>query len=321
MGEILTLEELKGETSAYLDFTTIDDALMPQYYRDMLPHKCQCGADVIVSGDLTQPQCCNPCCWIKQAHRFAYFCQALGYKDVGSATALSLFSETKNLFDADTFLAAFRIEDAMVIRACGSAFCDTRNYIRDDLQHRALMFPDAINALGIPNIGLRSKLFQVVKKPEVFVGALLQGKTDEMCQAAGISAPQTLFALKQSIVDVCYLVRHIAPHIIAEPANEVNVMITGSVSVNGKPYTREEFVNLCESIRDANGNRVYKIKQTKARSVVEYAIADAPSSSSKYKLGKELNILITANEFYSLLKQRVGGSESNGSAGAECAVQ
>ena len=55
MGEILTLEELKGETPAYLDFTTIDDALMPQYYRDMLPHKCRCGAEVIVSGDLTQP--------------------------------------------------------------------------------------------------------------------------------------------------------------------------------------------------------------------------------------------------------------------------
>lgn len=306
----MTHEELKTLTHAYDGFFTIENSMMPIYYRDMFAKKCRCGAEIIVSADNTQPQCCNPSCWVKKAYRFAYFCQALGYKGIGPKTALLIFVRLRKQMPYDSFLSVFCLSSSDISSAVGVPTAETIEHIKEDLKKRAVSFVDAVNALAINGIGARSALFDSVGDIASLLRASLYEKTDELCDRAGIQAEQTRFALKEAQADIILLAKDVVPNIISTPANDVYLMITGHVSVNGKGYSREEFIDLCSELKDETGRPAYNLIQTKSRSLLQYAIADEPSSSSKYVLGKELGIIVTAQQFYDLLKTKLGVSES-----------
>lgn len=310
MSFALTHEELKKLTHAYDGFFTIQDSLLPLYYRNLFNQKCKCGAEIIVSFDNTQPQCCNPSCWIKKAHRLAYFCQSLGYKGIGPKTAKLIFARMRKLMPYDSFLSVFYLKPADITSYVSPSVSETIAYIKQDLQHRVVSFSEAVNALGINGIGLRSQLFTRVGDIGTLVDASLHNKIDDMCDACGIQAMQTRFALKEAQIDILIMAKDVIPNIMATPAKTVYLMITGHVSVDGKSYSRDEFLDLCASLKDSNGRPAYNLVQTKSRSLVQYAIADEPSGSSKYTLGKELGILVTAQDFYRLLKAKLEVEEN-----------
>lgn len=309
MGAILTFEQLKSVTSAFDGFTTIRDSDLPDYYKEVFPHFCKCGAEIIMTANTeeqsgyTQLQCCNPDCWIKMAHRFAYFAQSLGYKGFGETGAMKLYSALHNQFKYPTFLSIFDVPTVDILAINGDAYASSLESFKQDLKENRFQFVDAIAALGIPDIGKRSPLFDYVKDPVVLLDFIRRKKLDELCDIVGINSPRTRYFLRMSQVDIITLMCDVMPHIVSTPKNEIYVAITGSVSLNGKPVTRAEFIWECESILDKNGQQMYKLVETKSASKLDYVIADAPSNSSKYRLGQQLNKLITAEEFYQMLKK------------------
>lgn len=299
MQSVYTLEELKGLTPAYNSFANIEDCSIPEYYQSIFPHKCKCGADMIMTEPAhTQLQCCNPNCWVKMAHRLAYFVSYLGYKQFGVQSSLSLFRATHPLLKYSTFLSAFLLEPVDLLKGLNDNAASILLDIKGDIYHNSFKFVDAISALGIPNIGSGSTLFDVVKSPLILLDCSLHDKTDMLCDAAGIQAPMTRFWLSASKLDIITLMNDIMPNIMSTPKAELYVAITGRVSVDGKPYTRMEFIRLCESIRDGSGAPLYKVVETKDKSKLQYVVSDGPSSSSKYYTGVKLGILITAEELY-----------------------
>lgn len=310
MKRILTLAELKEETSAYSSFARIADCNLPDYYKSVFPHYCECGAEMIMTEPgHTQLQCCNPCCWVKMAHRLAYFISSLGYKGFGEQSALALFRATHDKLKFRSFLAAFLLTDTELQSGLSEYYASVFIDIREDIKVRSFHFVNAISALGIPNIGSRSAFFDVVKSPVVLLGYVLKNRTDELCELAGIQAPITRFQLAAFKVDIVTLMKDIMPNILDTPKGEVYIAITGKVAVNGVAYSRTEFIALCESIRDAEGVQLYKIIETKAEVKLQYVVADTPSNSDKYRLGLRLKKLITADEFYKLLQSRVDNSK------------
>lgn len=309
----MTLEQLKKVTHAFDSFTTISTAHMDNYYKGVFPSHCMCGAEMIISENNTQLQCCNPACYLKMAYRLAYFINKLGYKGFGEASALTLVQRTYKIFRYPTFLSAFLLEHSDVYMSLGDASSNIFEEIREDLHERQIYFVDAISALGIPNIGSRSTLFDVVKSPVLFLKYLIQDKTDELCDVCGIYADSTRYYLAMSKLDAVTLFKDVMPNILDTPKSEIFVAITGKVSVNGTDYTRSQFIELCEHINDGSGS-CYKIIETKAESKLQYVIADVHSASEKYRLGQRLNCLITAQEFYDLL-ENAAQAKSNKSVG------
>lgn len=306
MKPMMTLSELQEVTSAYDGFATIENCNIPDYYKEVFPKHCRCGAEMIMTREgRTQLQCCNPCCWIKMAHRLAYFISFHGFKDFSEQSCLSLFAACHDLLPYYSFLSAFSLSDTNLSLGLNDNKLAIFHEISDDLKSRAFHFNDAIASLGIPNIGPRSTLFDVVKSPLVLLQYVLQGKTNELCDMAGIQAEATRFYLKSFDIDILLLMRDVMPNIMATPKGEVYVAITGKVSVRGVEYTRADFIYLCESIRDAQGNQLYMLVETKAQDKLQYVIADSPSNSSKYQLGKRLGKLITADDFYNILVEAV----------------
>lgn len=317
LSAILTLSQLKEMTHAYDSFTTVLDSSLPEYYKEIFPKKCECGGEIILTVDtddqygFTQLQCCNPDCWIKMAHRFAYFAQSLGFKGFGATGALRLYRELHTQFKYPSFLYIFELPSSSIRVIAGDAYGDSFDSMKWELYNRGFQFKDAVAALGIPDLGKGSALFDIVKGPTVLLDFILKKRINELCDIAGINAPKSRFALEMFKLDVITLMHDVMPHILSTPKREVYVAITGSVTVEGKALTRAEFIWLCESLKDSKGEQAYKLVETKAESKLDYVIADAPSSSSKYSIGKRLGKLITADEFYALLKSQVSGGDSN----------
>lgn len=314
LSKILTLEQLQSATSAFDSFVTVGDSDLPDYYKSIFPTHCDCGGEVIMTRDTvdsygyTQLQCCNPDCWIKFAHRFAYFAKHLGYKGVGAAGSLQVFSACKDKLEYPTFLSIFLLDMQEVRMFGGTVFADVLTAMKEDFATKGFQFKDAIVALGIPGLGKGSTFFDVVKDPTVLLDRILKNRLGEICDIAGIQAPKTRFYLEISKIDILILMKYVMQHILSTPKKEINVAITGSVSVRGKALTRAEFISLCESLQESDGSQAYKLFETKSSSKLDYVIADSPSSSSKYELGKKLNCLITADDFYSILEESIGGN-------------
>ena len=306
-----TFEKLKTFTNAFDDFVTVSGSDLPEYYKTVFPSKCKCGSDIIMTsttsrfGGYTQLQCCNPYCWVKMAHQFAYFMKTLGFRDFGEASAVTMYSYLGRELKSLTFLAIFEIENSQIASIMGDAYAARFAAAKDALKNRVFQFKDIIAALGIPDIGKGSRLFDLIKDPAVLCKYMAENKTDYLCDLAGIQSVMTRYHLNMARIDVLTLFVKVAPHVYSTPKNEVCVAITGSVSVDGKPVTRSEFIGICESIRDAKGSPLYKIVETKSQAKLDYVIADSPSTSSKYKLGQDLGILITADNFVTLLRDRV----------------
>lgn len=312
---IKTLEQLQQATRAFDGFTTVEGSDLPAYYKEHFPTHCDCGAEIIMTGsnvpgesEFTQLQCCDPDCWIKMAHRFAYFAKSLGYKGLGVAGAMQVFGPFRDSLPYPTFLSIFLLDPADIRMYAGDAFTELLLSMKNDFATRGFQFKDAIVSLGIPGIGKGSAFFDVVKDPAVLLDAILKKRLGEVCDMAGIQAPKTRFYLEVARIDILILMKYVMRYILSTPKKEINVAITGSVSVRGVALTRSEFINKCESIRDKDGSQAFKLLETKAASKLDYVIADAPSSSSKYDLGKKLNCLITADDFYTLLEETAGGN-------------
>lgn len=322
---LITLQRLKEVTSAYSDFVTITESDLPDYYKGVFPHHCKCGGEVIIKsstaqgGGYTELQCCNPDCWVKMAHRLAYFCKTLGYKGFGVATAYTLFEGVYTQLTTASFLEVFSLPATEVGRYLTQSQLSLFQEIKEDILIKRCSFVDAVAALGIPCLGKRSKIFNIVKTPQALVNCVLGDKIGPLCDMAGVMSPMHRFQFEIYKLDIAILLCELMPLAVATPDKEVNIAITGSVVVEGKKISRAEFIALCESIGDVDKGTAYKLVETKARNKLEYVIADGPSSSSKYSLGKELGILITAQDFYQMLVEKAQTEEilEAGEAGSE----
>lgn len=312
---IKTLEQLQQATRAFDGFTTVEGSNLPEYYKKHFPTHCECGAEIIMTGsavpgesEFTQLQCCDPDCWIKMAHRFAYFAKSLGYKGLGVAGAMQVYGPLKDKLQYPTFLTIFLLDPADIRMYAGDAFTELLLEMKQDFATKGFQLKDAIVALGIPGIGKGSSFFDVVKEPAVLLDAVMRKRLGDVCDMAGIQAPKTRFYLEVARIDILILMKYVMRYLLSTPKKEIHLAITGSVTVRGVPLTRSEFISKCESIRGSDGSQAFKLIETKAASKLEYVVADAPSASSKYDLGKKLNCLITADDFYTLLEETVGGN-------------
>lgn len=318
MPAILTLKQVNELTTAFSEFDTVEESALPDYYKTIFPKKCKCGGEIILTRKMpdqqgfTQLQCCNPDCWIKMAHRFAYFAKSLGFKGFGETSAVSLYSALHTKFEYPTFLSIFEMAISDIMSINGEAYAMDFEAMKNSLQNDGFQFKDAIVALGIPDLGKGSRIFDIVKSPVVLLDYVIKKKTDELCEAAGIYAPKSRYFLDIYRIDIVTLMRYVMPHILSTPQHEVNVAITGHVTVDGVPLTRVEFIWKCESLTDETGAQMYKLVETKSEAKLDYVIADTPSASSKYRLGQKLGILVTAQQFYDNLKSALKGGQQNG---------
>lgn len=302
--ELKTLKELKTFTNAFDGFETVQNSTIPDYYKSIFPSHCECGAEMILdANNYTKLQCCNPNCKIKYAYKLSSFISYFGFKGIGDETCKTIMYNLYDRLPIPSFLAVFMLPDEEVHNVIGDAKFEIYLDIKSELKKSTVWLRDAMASLSISGIGANSKLLSTIKDYKIILNFLLKDKTSDLLHICGINNKLSHYGLKAAKLDVFILFSKILGGIKIEPKGEIFIAITGSVSVKGKPLTRAEFVELCSAFKDDTGQPLFKLTETKATSKLEYVIADAPSSSSKYSIGLEKNILITADEFYNILEK------------------
>lgn len=302
------LEELPEAKTFFSEYKTIKDSALPDYYKELFPHTCDCGSEVIIKDNVfTDMRCCNPNCYLKYAHQLNYFTSAMGFKDIGEETCKTLIKDAYDLLEFQTFVSVFILPEEVIRSVLTPA--DADNFLSIILTLRKSSYPinTLISSLGIPDIGPRSKLFNLQLTKENLCDAISNNKLLELVEIAGISNPDIAYNLLQARLTILLLLRVVVGGVVATPHKELFVAITKRVAIDGVPLSRQAFIEKCESLKDEDGTPYYSIVQTKARDKLQYVIADEEDETPKYLLGKELGILVTASDFYHLLETNAKG--------------
>lgn len=307
MHNIKTLSDLHKMTDAFLNFDTVSFMKIrkiPKEYHDVLPDYCECGAEMIISNDLTEVQCCDPYCKVKMSYNLAYFISYLGYKGFGPALCRRLYDViyTEDMYPS--FLVAFDTEDSILYSALGQHTANLFISIRDSIRETPITFQDSIAALGIHNIGGKSRIFDFLKRPEDIIGLILHEKTSDFLDDIGLAAASYKYGFAVFAPSIAFLYSKVVTNIIAESDVTVYIAITGEVTVDGVYYTRKKFLDFCSSFTDDDGIPLYKFKETLDAKKLDWVVADKPSNSAKYVKGASLNCLITANDFIERIRAR-----------------
>lgn len=72
-----------------------ENDLLPNYIVDMVPDKCECGADIVFSDSLKQVYCPNEDCYIKIANRMYKMIQKLDIKNIDSNSCKNICRKYK----------------------------------------------------------------------------------------------------------------------------------------------------------------------------------------------------------------------------------
>lgn len=307
MSKIKTLEQLKIYSDAFVDFETVSDMKyikIPVQYHDILPNKCICGADMVTNRELTEIMCCDPFCPVKMAHNLDYFITNLGYKNFGIASCTKLYTAIYNDSMFPSFLVAFETPENVLYDVLGMNLANIFIDIKNSIKCTPISFKDSIGALGIPKIGPKAKLFDVINTPKELLSLIANDKIYEFMEAIGMQSPSYHYGMRMFIPSIAYLYKNIVFNITVESDVVVYIAITGEVSVDGNYLTRSKFVEYCCKFTDENNIPLYRFKETVDARKLDWVIADVPSNSRKYQKGKDLGILITANEFIEKIRTR-----------------
>ncbi len=308
MFNIKRLSDIQKKTSAYNNFFTVKELkerLIPIEFKDEIPDYCKCGGEYIMTSSFTEAQCVDPYCPYKMAYTLSHFIRHMGFKDFGEEKCKTLVLATYDSFQYPSFLCVFSVDENIIFAKLGQADANNFINIRNTLASTPYRFNKSFPALGIPDFGANCKLLDVIKTPKEIVHLLASGKINDFLDQIGMRAPIYKFYLDVFDITITLLYSTYAPLAIKPGKKELYIAITGNVTLNGISMTRTEFLHACSSLKNSDGEQMYELKESKSKSKLSYVIADAPSASEKYEIGKELNILVTADEFVKILKDNI----------------
>lgn len=312
--EVLILRNVRYDQSRdaqllYPDFVPVATSELPEYYRNILPSICECGSDIVVNDNQTRISCCNSSCFLKRSKRLSYFLSSLNFKDFGDAACLKIYKAANEELEFDCFLAAFLLSDDRLSEILGNAEHELFINIREELSTKPFRIEDIIVSLGIPGIGSSSKFFDLSLTPSMLCKAVENGNIEYLLQSVNIYAYDTHMGFLDSSLDITLALSCLCNNVLPTPKNKIPVMITGPVAVDGISLTRSQFISECESLKDSEGNSVYRIIETNSKDKVQFVITDTDEDTAKYRLGKELGLLISATDFYNYLKSELKRAE------------
>ena len=104
----MTFAELRSTLDkgihAFADWESVADAKeighIPEQFHDLVPDKCECGSEMIVTLNQKQIQCCDPYCYIKAGIALSEMITSFQIKNFGDASGIKIYKEFKATSDA-----------------------------------------------------------------------------------------------------------------------------------------------------------------------------------------------------------------------------
>lgn len=294
--------------NAFKDFVSVKQAkeedIIPEDYHEVFKDTCDCGSDMIISKNRKCIKCCDPRCYIKTGKMLSQLFANFGAKFISDGTTIPLVQEIRRVKQESTHLAALQLNASWVPITLLGAKEDLYWDALDTVFGEKRSFADIVSKLAIPGLDTTArKIFEVY--PTVSdLEASAEGDFLKALDCCGIYDPKVAYYLETYLDDIKLAEKIFKSNILINLGEVIDIVITGSVAPDGIAMSRNEFIsylNDLTTLRD--GYQLIEFRNCSALQTCNYVIADAPSSSRKYKAGQERGVLITSTEFVNSIKE------------------
>lgn len=268
MINLITVTEAKAEN------------IIPSPWHAYVPEVCEyCDAPLYINDVATVLKCTNPHCARKLGNQADALLKDLGYKGYGPTTLTEtcIAFQIHSIVDFITNAPIYGIVDA--------------------LNARELSFPALVEMLHIPNLGTKAyKLFDGYTTFESFYEDLASSDNPVAFVAKRVGGWDTANSVLKILADYAGVLLEITDlvEVTAPVQNVIQIAITGhiqAVTINGGSPTKDEYVQYLNSIARQGG---YEFRLSSALKSVKFIVADYPSNSRKYTIGKERKVLVSS---------------------------
>lgn len=303
----------------YTEFISVREAklenLIPSKFSNVIKDTCECGSENIIQTNLKRMKCCDPLCRIKMGMAMSHMFSNFEIKDLGDETCKSFvdYCMSNNLFSIPSHVEILGISlDGGFSAYFGNKAIILANAI-NSIVHRRLTFGSMVSKLAIPMFDSSAeKIFEGVEGVEDFISRVKDGNNfNNFMVNRGVKDLIKIDSLRKSLKAILYFENLLEVNLVKPGKFIKSVSITGSVKADGHRLTRSGFVTYCNLIGNVNGVQLFTVKENKALSTNEFIIADSPSSSEKYTVGRNRELLekrkivITAQEYIDLLREEI----------------
>lgn len=279
------------------DFITVSEAmeinLIPEPWHSEVPTHCSsCGTELKVNSALTVLRCTNKECPRRIAKRILKLFDILGYKGWGEKTAetAAIALKYKSITD--------------VIANPPPPWFD----IKADLQAKQYDYAQLVKALAIPHFGEKAlRLFSKYNNIEEFIEVIdksnkspVQFIAEELGgQIVAVNVYNIILEYLDELEKITELITPL-PHI----SKVIPIAITGYISMtkfeDGRAMTKDQYIDYLNSI-----TMPFEIKfqRSDALKSVMFVVADAPSNSHKYNIGRQRGILANSANLVEVAKR------------------
>lgn len=307
--------------NTFSDFMSISEAksigLIPIDFQSYFPDSCDCGSEYIITKDLTQPQCCDPRCFIKLGYALAEMFTRFTCTGIGEETCKTIMKELHKKLLIPSHVEILTLEQKdwpeVLYGAKGFTFVDAIQHILN----QNITYGDMIACIAIPEYNEEArKLFSYFNGTKELLTAIdSDGGYKSFLEQRGVKDTRKAYVLREYMRDIAFAETALFDQIRMKGKHEIHICITGEVYPNGSRMIKSEFKDLCNKITTMdNGYKPIEIVVTGAKESCFYIIADYKSSTPKYLAGERrqrdlqksdptAKILYTSTEFLEYLRE------------------
>lgn len=287
-----------------MDFISVREAkdckIIPEQWNACIPDTCSfCGHDIVINSQCTIMKCSNISCYRKLAYQITAFLQDLGYKGVGPET-LTAYCQYWNMTSILDYIKNPNVCDLIPL-----------------LNSMELSYAHLIELLHIPNFGSKAyKVFEGYSCYAEFDKDMLESGNPFNFLLNIIGGYDTTYMIANILINYVSVLKGITSYVkVFEKKTHIfELAITGHITQikrkDGSSFTKEEFLRYINTLARPYG---LEFRLSSALQSIQMIIADYPSNTRKYNIGKQRNILYSSKELLAMvLKYRLEKENGNG---------
>ena len=314
-------EIISGDVDGvYAEYVSVEDAkksgLIPPSFVDSIPNRCDCGSEFIIKNSLKNIKCCDPKCKFKIAYSMAEMFTRFGIQGLKEGTCLKIveWGFANNFFKipAHTEILNLRDDDSSrsLAGVIGVKYSELLLAV-DIIRGSSMSYGEMVSKLAIPNFD--GKIVQILSDVNSTQDLLFLNKENpregvkEYLIKHGVYSLPLIHSFIESLDVIYECEKNLTGSLRMNGIVTINIAISGSLSVQGRKLSRDNFITLANEAGKVCGVQIFSVTVGKAFQSASYFVIDEMSASKTCQAASfrqsqsSEKIIFTGDEFIQLI--------------------
>lgn len=319
----MEVSELKNKDGLgiYASYCSVKEAkrtgLIPEEFKDVIKDRCACGSEFMVKNNLKNIRCCDPRCPLKLANSMAEMFTRFGVKGlkVGTCKKIVKWAMDTNFFKIPAHTEILNLregtsESTSLSWLLGLKYYDLIEGI-DVIRNSKLSFAEMVSNIAIPNFDGKSiKVLADLNNTQDLLDLVYKDSGRNLLKYftdRGVQSIELIYSLLDNVDTIQECEKNLVSPLRSSGLLKMNIAISGSLSIEGRKISRDDFTHLCNNLCCIEGMQVLSITVGKAFQSADFFVIDNMSSSKTCQAAlsrqsmSDSKIIFTAEEFVGML--------------------